>query len=228
MTVQPNVLLLIGSAKPRGRSTSESLGRYLCDRLVDEGWSLGTVHVHSALRTEARTQAMLSAVDAASLVVLATPLYVDSLPYLVTAALERIAAHRSRGATHGRAAPRFAAIINCGFPEAAHNDVALAICEQFAVHAGLSWAGGLSMGGGGVVHGVPLNEHGPRADGIRRALDLAADALATGRPVPDQAADLLAKPVIPHRLYTLMGNTGWLLTAWKLGTLRRLHDQPFA
>ena len=151
---------------------------------------------------------MLAAVDAADILILAAPLYVDSLPYLVTDALERIAAHRAVMPSGSTQTTRFAAILNCGFPEAQHNDVALAICEQFAEAAGLQWAGGMSMGGGGVVHGVPLAEHGPRAAGIRRALNIAADALAEGHRVPDAAISMLAQPVIPARMYTTIGNLG--------------------
>ena len=228
MTSQPSVLLLIGSAKPQGRSTSESLGRYLCDRLAQQGGGLHTLYVHNTLRTEARTQAMLAAVDAADILILAAPLYVDSLPYLVTDALERIAAHRAVMPSGSTQTPRFAAILNCGFPEAQHNDVALAICEQFAEAAGLQWAGGMSMGGGGVVHGVPLAEHGPRAAGVRRALNIAADALAEGHRVPDAAISMLAQPVIPARMYTTIGNLGWHRTARRHGTRRRLYDRPLA
>lgn len=230
MTAQPNALLLIGSAKPRGRSTSESLGRYLCSQVSNHGWGLQTLYVHMALRTESQRQAMLAAVDAADLVVLATPLYVDSLPYLVTDALERIAAHRTELASSTEAPlrkPRFVPIVNCGFPEAEQNDVAIDICREFACIARLEWAGGLSMGGGGVVHGLPLDQHGPRAEGIRNALAMTADVLATGLPVPDEAAELLARPAIPPRLYTVLGNIGWHATSWRAGTHRYLHDRPF-
>ena len=226
MNRSPHVLLLVGSAKPPGHSTSESLGGYLCDRLVAHGWTAQSRFVHQCLRTEERTRALLDAVDAADLFLLAAPLYVDGLPHLVTAALERIAAHRAeRDAT---VRPRFAGIVNCGFPEAQHNDVALAICEQFAGCARMTWAGGLSMGGGGVVHGTPLAESGNVTSGIRRALELAADALAAGESVPDEAVSLLAQPAIPARLYTAVGNVGWYGTAWRQHTLRRLHDRPYS
>ena len=173
MTGHRNVLLLIGSAKQPGCSTSESLALYLSDRLVENGWASQTLYVHSVLRTEARSLEMCSAVDRADLVVLAAPLYVDSLPYLVTSAMERIAEHRT-SASACIDAPSFVAVINCGFPEAQHNDVALAICRQFSYAAGLRWAGGLSLGGGGFVHGAPLEECGSRAEGIRGELYQAA------------------------------------------------------
>ena len=227
MSDQDSVLLLVGSAKQQGSSTSESLGNYLCERLADHGYTAKTMHVHSALRTEQRVQRLLEAVDDAELIVLAVPLYVDSLPYLVTQALERIAAHRNETAVHSVRAPRFVAVINCGFPEAHHNDVALAICRQFAANAGLVWAGGLSLGGGGFVGGVPLEQRGRSAQGIRRALELSATSLAAGSAVPQEAAELIAKPVIPARLYATVGDIGWHVTAWRQGIHRHLYDRPF-
>ena len=83
------------------------------------------------------------------------------------------------------------------------------------------------MGAGGFIGGKPLTDLGGRGTSIRDALELAADALTDGQPVPDEAATLLAKPAIPHRLYTTIGNLSWYHTAWKQGTVRRLHDQPF-
>ncbi len=97
MTSTQTALLLIGSAKPTGESTSEALGAYLLQRLVERGFTTEIRHAARAMRTQDRTQELLQAVDRADLLVLAFPLYVDSLPYLVTRALERIAAHR-RGA----------------------------------------------------------------------------------------------------------------------------------
>jgi hypothetical protein len=164
-------------------------------------------------------------VDDADLVLLATPLYVDGLPYLVTRAMERVAARRTESASDPSV--RFAAIVNCGFPEAQHNDVALAILQQFARASELEWAGGLSLGAGGVVHGEPLGETG-RTAGIRKSLDQAAAALAAGKPIPQEAVERMAQPVIPARLYTLMGNFGWRRTAWHYGAHSRLGDRPFA
>jgi len=43
---------------------------------------------------------------------------------------------------------RLAVISNCGFPEAQHNNVAIAICRRFALASGLEWAGGLALGDG--------------------------------------------------------------------------------
>ena len=92
MTSPKTALLLIGSPKPAGESSSESLGTYLLERLAERGIHTETHHVARAMRTEARTQELLYAVDHADLFILAFPLYVDSLPYLAIEALERIKA----------------------------------------------------------------------------------------------------------------------------------------
>ena len=113
---------------------------------------------------------MLDAVDAADLVMLAFPLYVDSLPAPVMNALEHIAAHR---ASQAETKPHqlFAAISNCGFPEPDHNATALAICENFARLTYFNWAGSLALGAGeGMVHGMPLNELDGRVNPLRKLL----------------------------------------------------------
>ena len=171
-----HALLLVGSAKPAGKSASEALGTYLLDRLAEHGFTTDKVLVFRALRTESRTQALLQAVDSCDLFILAFPLYVDTLPYLVTRALERIAQHRQGQADAYR--PRFLAIANCGFPEAHHNDTALAICRQFAQAANLEWVGGLARGAGQPLGGKPLVESGGMARDAITALDMAADILA--------------------------------------------------
>ena len=230
MTSPKTALLLIGSAKPVGESTSEALGSYLAQRLQERGIAPTAMHVARALRTEERTAALLAAVDAADIVILAFPLYIDSLPYLVTQALERIAAHRmgaQRAAQMSERRPLFLAIANCGFPEAAHNATALAICRQFAGGAGFSWAGGLALGEGGVISGRPLATAGGMVHNVAAALDRAAAALATGQPVPEEATTLMARPFIPARAYMLMGALGWLMEAQRNRALTRLAARPF-
>lgn len=225
MNAPKNALFLIGSAKPAGESTSEALATYLAQRLEQQGVVIATMHVARALRSENRTAALLHAIDSADLFALAFPLYVDALPALATAALERIAAHRQ-----AQPAPTpipFLAIANCGFPEAHHNATALAICQQFAETAGFTWAGGLALGAGGALDGRPLVEAGGMARPVRQALDLTAAALATGQPAPPEAIALLARPMMPLRLYTFMGDMGWRMQARRNGAYRQLRARPF-
>jgi hypothetical protein len=226
MTTPRTALLLIGSPKPAGESSSESLGTYLLERLAERGIQTEAQHVARAMRTETRTQELLEAVDRTDLIILAFPLYVDSLPYLAIEALERIAAHRQ--AQPAPAAGSFLAIANCGFPEVRHNDTALAICEQFAAAAGYRWAGGMALGQGGAINGQPLAKAGGMVHSVVVALDLAAAALAESEPVPAEAIALMARPFIPVSAYMLMGDVGWLAQARRNRALTRLAARPFA
>ena len=142
-------------------------------------------------------------------------------------AAKEIAAHRAGSPATPR--QRFAAIANCGFPEATQNATALAICATFARQAGFGWAGDLALGGGeGLVHGVELARLGGRARHAVAALDLAGDALSAGAPIPEAARDLLARPAIPGWLYRGVGGLGWRLQARRFGMASSLGRRPYA
>jgi hypothetical protein len=86
------VLLLVGSAKAAGRSTSEALARYLAARFERGGAAASLLPVNRS-RRPAEDARLVAAVDDADLLMVVTPLYVDSLPYLVTRSLETLARH---------------------------------------------------------------------------------------------------------------------------------------
>ncbi|MHB0877666.1 MAG: NAD(P)H-dependent oxidoreductase [Anaerolineae bacterium] len=225
MSEDRKALLLVGSPKARG-SVSRSLGEYLVERLAALGWGTETVRIAQAMRSEAGRAKLLAAALGADLLVLSFPLYVDSLPAPVIEAMEMIAT--ARPASGQARAPRMVALANCGFPEAKHNDVSLAICRRFAKEAGIEWAGGLSLGAGPSLGGAPLRQLGGRVGGIVRALDLTAAALDGGGSVPEEAVRLVARPMMPLQLYVLVGNLGWWWQARRNGVLFRLGARPLA
>lgn len=219
-----NALLIVGSGKPRF-SNSEALGLYLVKRLTGLGVATEVVRTRQALKKHADPAAFLETVERADLLVLTFPLFVDSLPAQVTRALELIAARRR--ANPAPKPQQFAALVNCGFPEAVHNETALAICKQFAKETGIAWAGGLALGGGEALGGRPLEALGFFTRRPRKALDLAAAALAEGRPVPEEAAALMAKPLMPSSLYNWLARRQWRKRARKNGALDLLDARPY-
>lgn len=225
MSANGRVLLLVGSAK-QSRSTSESLGTCLVERLRDRGFEPRVLFLHKSLRADESREELLSEIDGADLLVLAFPLYVDALPYLVTKTLE-LAADRRAGKPPGRKRQWMACIVNSGFPEAHQNDTAVGICRLFARKAGFEWAGGLALGGGGMIDGRPLQALGGRVRNVIRSLDLAAAALAEGKPAPQEAIELMGKPGAPAWMYMLIGGIGWWLRARKQGVARKLLDRPY-
>lgn len=211
-------LLLVGS--PRGgQSVSAAIAAHVAALLTERGLAVSTENVG------ANPGALGAGMGEADVIGLIAPLYVDSLPAPVTAALE--IASRSRP-PDSPSRPRFMAMINCGFPEAVHTDTALAICRQFARQAGLDWIGGLGIGGGGMFAGGPLTQRGGRARNLTRALALTADAVSQGRVVPDEARRLVRKLAVPAWVYRLLADRGFRKAAKKHGALRDVDARPYA
>ncbi len=200
-------VLLVGS--PRGaKSASRSLGLRLLEGLGSRGWDVQSHSIYAAFDAPEKDAALLEAALSADLLLFSFPLYVDQLPAPVIRTLDRLAEAR-----WGRAAaskPRLAALVQSGFPETHQNAFALDVMRRFAETQGFDWAGGMPLGMGGAASGRPLPE---KPAGLLRnvvtALDRAAEALAAGGPIPGEVTDLLAKPLMPKKLYFLGANWGW-------------------
>ncbi|MGB7761308.1 MAG: NAD(P)H-dependent oxidoreductase [Bryobacteraceae bacterium] len=227
-------LLIVGSPKTSEPSTSAALGGHLLDRLKERSWETESLTLRASLNRPEGERELLSSVERAGLILLVFPLYADSLPYLVTRALAVIAAHRRAGCE--ASSQRLVGVVNSGFPETHQNAVALAICREFAAQSGFTWAGGLAIGGGGMIGGQPLTgekRSGPPVRHVIAALEMTAAALAQGLPVPAEAASMIAKTGIPFPvmrwLYTWMGGKGFEKLAARNGVGKdRLLAQPYA
>jgi len=220
-----NVLLLVGS--PRGESsTSASLGNYLLHRLEELGLSNEKAFIHRLVNRQEKQKELFSIVDKADLIILAFPLYVDSLPAPVIKAMELL--NEERALSKSSKNQGFVALSNCGFPEASHINTALEICRIFAKESGFEWKGGIAFGGGEAVHGIPLEERGGMVRNVKKGLDMAAEALVKGKVIPQEAIDLISKKLIPIRLYKMIGNLGWILKARKFGARKRMKNKPYS
>ncbi len=237
-TVDPLILrralLIVGSPKTAEPSTSGALGGFLLDCLAKRGWSTESLTLRASLQRPEGESELLSAVERAGLVLLVFPLYVDALPHLMTEALTVIANHRRM--TRETASQRLVAIVNSGFPETHQNSLALAICREFAEQNGFQWAGGLAFGAGGMIGGQALTQpqrQGAPVKNVIAALEMTANSLAEGLPIPSEVMKLITKNRIPFalwsRLYVLMGARGFKKVAAKNGVNQAdLLAQPYA
>lgn len=219
-----HVLLLVGS--PRGKkSTSNSLGSYLLELLKERGWETQDQHIQSSLKTEEGKNELLSHVDSSDIIIFAFPLYVDTLPAPVIEIMELIREHnksRERSKKH-----RMVAIVNSGFPEPDHNNIAIANCKIFCMETGIDWAGGLAIGGGEAIGGKPLKEVKGMARKVIKALGLTAEALCNGKPVPNKVLELTSKPIVPKWFYLIAGTRRWKSKAKKNGAIKNMYDNPY-
>jgi hypothetical protein len=231
-------LLIVGSPKVRNPSTSAALGGYLASQLANRGWETETLKLKASTTRTGGQAELLSTVNRADLLILAFPLYIDSPPLLVLKALETIAADRSASSDSHR--PRLAVISNNGFPEAHHNAPAIAMCHEFALQTGMTWAGALAMGAGEAISsGQPLAEisaSGLPTGHVLRALETAAAALAAGRPIPEESMSMIASVPIPgapvqawHQVFLQTASQHWVEEAAAQGVSdEQLRDRPYA
>jgi len=217
------IVLLIGSPKRNG-GTSASIGNFILSKLQQAGITLETHHVGKAVRKEEKWNLLVKAVDGTGIVILSFPLYWDSLPSHLIEALERLHAHRKEIETKN--APKLYVVVNNGFPETWHNEVAITMCRRFAKEAGFKWQGALNIGGGGAINEKPLEETGGMTIRLRETLEMAAAAMAKGEPTPKEVEARLEKQLYPSWV-TLFTNFGWRRQAKKKGAKYPLRARPY-
>ena len=236
--VPGKVLLIVGSPKIKHRSTSDVLGHYLLDGMKEVGWQTESLMLKRSLVREKGRNELCLAVDRADLIVFAFPLYIDSLPFLVTKALEIIADHKNTSQV--KKPQRVFTIINNGFPEPYQNSLALAICRSFSDQIGFYWAGALAMGAGeALCSGQSLDEKkrsGPPVKHVAKALDMASDKLSKGKTVGASIQTMISKspiPIVPFGLwcwlFTKIGGNWWKQQALEHKVKEEeLYAKPYA
>lgn len=212
-------VLWIGSAKPAGRSSSESLGRALVEPLAEHDFEVEVVHLRNTVKLRRPSAALNETLADADLLVLATPVYIDSVPALVMRALCDLVDLEPPGR------PAFVPIVQCGFPELAHNALALRTLERASRAAGLRWAGHLAVGGAGAIDGAPIAATGLLTP-LHHALREASTALGLTGAIPEAATEAVAAPLMPARVYRWAGQAGWIAQAIKHGAATHLWDRP--
>jgi hypothetical protein len=216
------IVLLNGSPKGRGGS-SGSFGDYILGKISKEGISKETFHVGKSVRKEEKWNSLVESLKNADTIILTFPLYWDSLPSHLINGLEKLYTQKDE---LGKS-QNFYTIINNGFPEPWHNEIAIEICKCFATKMDYKWQGALNIGGGAAINEKPLEETGGMTFKLRETLDIAAKAIAQGNPVPAEVNKRLEKPLYPAWIPLILGGFGWRHQARKKGMKGSIKDQPY-
>jgi len=83
------------------------------------------------------------------------------------------------------------------------------------------------MGGGEMIAGQPLSELGCRVQSKTKALEIAADALAQGDPIPEKSVASMSKLGVPRWMYLWVANRRWKRKAKKNIEVKKMYVQPF-
>lgn len=222
MLENKKILLLVGSPKAKG-STSLSLGSYLTEKLGEKGCTCEKIQIHTGKRDN--LQEIIEKVEETEVLIITAPLYVDSIPAPLINVLEQIESSR-KNTTHAKQ-QSLVAILNSGFPEAFQNSTALKIIKNFGDRNNFKWLGGLAMGCGPAISGRPVEQLGGMTSNIVKALDVAADSIASNKAIPQEAEELMSKKLFPIWMYLVLGNRNWKTLAKRFNAEKDLYAKPY-
>lgn len=142
-----NVCLIIGS--PKGiNSTSSKIGHYILEGFRQKGASIATYTIEEI--NGQKNDELFQEIIKCSLVILSTPLYVDSLPATVIKMFEDISDYKRKSEKQFSKAILLG-IVNSGFPESERCNSAIKSIEIFANKNDFLFAGGIPVGGGAIL-----------------------------------------------------------------------------
>jgi hypothetical protein len=220
-------ILLVNGSPRRGAANS----RIVLDALRAR---LGEGHEYRMLETMAAGPAAPEDLDA-DFIVLAFPLYIDSLHSRLLSWLMSYEALRREARVPGRAPRRIGmiAVANCGFHEGVQNATALRIIENFCARAGLEWRGGVGIGTGEMLREI---KSAPDGMFIKRPVSEALDAIAARvaetpsveAPSVEGAGNLYVSHAFPWIAFKAAGHMGWRRMAKANGLGRAaMRARPF-
>jgi ring-1,2-phenylacetyl-CoA epoxidase subunit PaaE len=221
------VAILHGSAREMHRSTSRAISEAFADAFKAAGCAaVDIVHATAFARPGQAPSEAAQQLAQADLLLIAAPLYADTLPFLVMRALEMV---RDQRRHKGQMVPpaRLAAVINCGFPEAEQTRFALELLRQFALEAQYTYAGGWGVGESEVIEGRPVASLGGMARHLCAAISAAGEALVRGQSIAEAVSAEGSLPLIPHAGLRAIGTLQWYWQAHKLGnSVFSLRQRP--
>jgi hypothetical protein len=212
-------LLLWGSPREEA-SNSWAVGRYALSGLKERGWVVEELAIVDALVSAQGIDDMMAATEGADLLVLSFPVHFNSPPAPVIRFMEVFREHRKGGCA-------LIALACWAMSPPSEDSVPLAICRLFARDCDLKWRGGLMVGGTDLIENRPLCSTDLVTGRIKRALDLALDALAEGGAIPPEAVDLMNGRGSTTFMYITRWNMEWRKRARMRGTLDRIRERPY-
>jgi NAD(P)H-dependent FMN reductase len=215
-----SILLIIGSPRLRN-SNSYSIAHYINQGLEKHGWNTEIVFAHKAFSSEKIMNDLIEKTQNATVIGIILPLYVDSIPGPLGHVLDRLCEIPQQENN----TKKIFAIVNQGFPEPHQSDLAVKIIEQFTREYQATFIGGYTIGAGGIIGRMPIDQIKHRSKRLVKSLDLTIQSLHQHQSLSDEAQLLLSKPLFPKSLYLFFGDMSWKKQAKKYG-VKNLYQKP--
>ena len=189
------ITMICGSPRKK-----HSTSLYLLNALTEMLESGNEIKLYDAWNADA-AQPILEGLSDSGALVIACPLYVDSLPsnlLEVLAGLEK----GLREATWARAAKVYL-LVNNGFYDAIQNRIAIDQLWKWCDRCGLQRGSAIGIGAGGMIQMFPVGK-GPFTE-LGKAFRRLAGHIQNGR----LEETVFIEPNFPRRLYQMAAHAGW-------------------
>lgn len=190
---EKHLLLLNGSRK---NGTSASFVTELKRLAEERGNSVAIVHVADCISGKISFSTLLGSLREADIVGLVSPLYADTLPYMVTWLFELLEAQGAEVL----ADKDFFAIVQSGFPDIALCKPAAQTAAFFAEDMGMRWLGSLTYGFGALIDGKSVKALGGKGRKITAAFGHLLEAVCSGESISPKLEKALVTR-LPRFLY---------------------------
>lgn len=137
-------------------------------------------------------------------VVLAFPLYIDSIPSHLLRCMIQVEHFLEK---HPQAArPMVYCILNNGFFDGKQTRLAVASMKEWSIHCGLVFGKGIGIGGGGMINSVKNipGDHGPKKNVALALKNLARDIVKQ-----QSGENQFLEMSYPGALYKIQAESGW-------------------
>lgn len=205
MSTKKKALLLAGSARHKNKSSSWLLGDFLLKSLSSNGFETNAFQLNFLINSKRWSEELISAINYYDILIFSSPVYTNSLPSFVIQVMEEIKENK-KNITGNK---KIFVISNCGFPEIEQNMSSINTYRQFAKEMDFTWLGAFGFSMGSLLSRWRFLNIFGIFHNIKKALFLAAAAIAQDETVPVIAQELAAKPIISVKLYTFLANLGF-------------------
>lgn len=193
------IALLNGSPKVKSSASGSLLGSLKSYVLAGDSTLEDVVEI--GLHKGVLPEKALEQLENADVLVFACPLYVDGIPaHLLSCLVQLEKTHWKKEALH------VYGVVNCGFYEGIQAEFALDILRNWCVKSGVTWGGGIGVGGGGGLAQMPdvKGGHGPKAP-VEHALKGMAEKILK----KEKQENVYVSVAFPRRLYKMAAQMGW-------------------
>lgn len=187
------IVCVVGSTRAK-QTTSESIIDYLIGTLNIKNGTYEKIIAHKLIKNSAKFNTFMKSLYMSDVFIICSPMYLDCLPYPLTALLEKIKENAEKAKLYNK---RVIAIIHSGYLKPVHREVALKICENFAQQLKMHWQGGIGFGGTSIIGGEDLKKIGFYTKFIRKSLDMISIAIKCNQDIPEKAISISHKSPIP-------------------------------